>query len=280
VSTGAGTSGYVLTSNGAGALPSFQAGAGGGGSGTVTSVTATDTSIVVSGTDTIAPTLATGTLDVVAAQHPPAANWSNNSYKITSLAAGTASTDAAQYGQTLAATSGVSAASLGLGLLSMQPHATVGTSGAGETIPAQDIVFVLCTAVATQTVTHLGAFIQTAGATTGTGINAMALYSASGTLLENTSDMTSAFETANAYADAALTTSYSIVQGTNYYIAIIANFTGTTVKIAGNTALNSAITPINGNYLMCVLTGETSWPGSFTPSSATKDSNMILVYAR
>ena len=64
----------------------------------VNSLAATDTSIVVGGTAT-APTVATGTLDVVAAQHAPAANWSNNSHKITSLANGTASTDAAAFGQ-------------------------------------------------------------------------------------------------------------------------------------------------------------------------------------
>jgi hypothetical protein len=74
-------------------------GGGGGGSGTVTSVTATDTSIVVSGTTTVAPTIATGTLDVIATQHAPAADWSNNSHKITSLANGSASTDAAALGQ-------------------------------------------------------------------------------------------------------------------------------------------------------------------------------------
>ena len=70
-----------------------------GGTGTVTSVTATDTSIVVSGTDTVAPTIATGTLDVIATQHPPAANWSNNSKKITSLANGAAASDAMAFGQ-------------------------------------------------------------------------------------------------------------------------------------------------------------------------------------
>jgi hypothetical protein len=71
----------------------------GPGTGTVTSVTATDTSIVVSGTATVAPTIATGTLDVIAAQHPPAANWSNNSHKITSLANGSGAQDAAAFGQ-------------------------------------------------------------------------------------------------------------------------------------------------------------------------------------
>jgi hypothetical protein len=64
----------------------------------VASVAATDTSIVIAGTAT-APTIATGTLDVVAAQHPPAANWSNNSHKITSVSNGTAAQDAAAFGQ-------------------------------------------------------------------------------------------------------------------------------------------------------------------------------------
>ena len=71
----------------------------GPGTGTVTSVTATDTSIVVSGTDTVDPTIATGTLDVIATQHPPAGNWSNNSHKITSLANGSGAQDAAAFGQ-------------------------------------------------------------------------------------------------------------------------------------------------------------------------------------
>ena len=92
--SGAGTSGQVLTSNGASALPTWQAGGG-----AVDSVTAGDTSIVVGGTST-APTIETGTLDVIAADHPPAGNWSNNSHKITSLANGSAAQDAAAYGQT------------------------------------------------------------------------------------------------------------------------------------------------------------------------------------
>lgn len=82
-------------------IPGTWASGAGGGSGTVTSVTATDTSIVVSGTNTVAPTVATGTLDVIAAQHPPAGNWSNNSHKITSLANGSGAQDAAAYGQTV-----------------------------------------------------------------------------------------------------------------------------------------------------------------------------------
>lgn len=77
----------------------FTGGGGGGGSGTVTSVSAADTSIVIGGSPTVTPTVATGTLDVIATQHPPAANWSNNSNKITSLANGSGAQDAAAFGQ-------------------------------------------------------------------------------------------------------------------------------------------------------------------------------------
>ncbi len=59
----------------------------------VTSVTAADTSIVVAGTT--APTVRTNTLDVIATQHPAAANWSNNSHKITSVTDPTSAQDVA-----------------------------------------------------------------------------------------------------------------------------------------------------------------------------------------
>lgn len=74
--------------------PIVNGGTGGGGSGTVKSVTATDTSIVVAGTATD-PTVATNTLDVIATDHPPAADWSNNSKKITSVSDPTLAQDAA-----------------------------------------------------------------------------------------------------------------------------------------------------------------------------------------
>lgn len=79
-------------------MPIVYESASKGSGGTVTSVTAADTSIVIAGT-AAAPTVATGTLDVIAADHPAAADWSNNSHKITGLANGTAATDAAAFGQ-------------------------------------------------------------------------------------------------------------------------------------------------------------------------------------
>lgn len=80
----------------------FASGSGGGSGGGVSSVTAGDTSIVVGGT-AANPTVETGTLDVIAADHPPAGAVALNSQKITGLAAGVAATDAANVGQLPAA---------------------------------------------------------------------------------------------------------------------------------------------------------------------------------
>lgn len=74
--------------------------AAGGGSGTVTSVSSSNTAIGVA-TGTTTPVLTAATLDVIAADGPPAANWSNNSKKITSVAVATAATDAASLANTL-----------------------------------------------------------------------------------------------------------------------------------------------------------------------------------
>lgn len=80
------------------AWSSLSYASGGGGGGGVSTVTAADTSVVVGGTSTN-PTVRTNTLDVIASDHPPAAAVGMNSQKITGLANGTLSTDAAAFGQ-------------------------------------------------------------------------------------------------------------------------------------------------------------------------------------
>jgi hypothetical protein len=97
ISTPPGGTTEFLAANGTWQTPS-----GGGGSGTVTSVAAGDASVVVSGTPTVAPVLESGTLDQIANLHPPAANWSNNSKRITSIADGLSAHDAAAFDQTIA----------------------------------------------------------------------------------------------------------------------------------------------------------------------------------
>jgi hypothetical protein len=96
VPSGSPTAGYVPVASGVGQGSAWEAISE--GSGVVDTVTAGDASVVVGGT-TANPTVETGTLDAIAAAHPPAAAWSNNSKKITSVANGSAPTDAAAFGQ-------------------------------------------------------------------------------------------------------------------------------------------------------------------------------------
>jgi hypothetical protein len=94
--SGAGAGSYTnasLTVGADGRLTSASSGAA-----PVTGVTAADGSVVIGGTGT-APTVQTGTLDVIATQHPPAASVPMNSKKLTGLANGSASTDSAAFGQ-------------------------------------------------------------------------------------------------------------------------------------------------------------------------------------
>lgn len=76
-------------------------GGGGGGSGTVTSVAATDASVVIGGTPTIAPTVTTGDLAAITGAHATSGVWGNNSKRITALAASVSASDAARYDATL-----------------------------------------------------------------------------------------------------------------------------------------------------------------------------------
>lgn len=149
------------------------------------------------------------------------------------------------------------------------------------TIPAQTFVAFLCTAGSSVRLTTLGTYLHTAGATPGAGVNQLAIYSAAGALLGQTVDMTAAMQAAG-LCEGALTAPVTIAAGTNYYLAMLPNFTGTAIQTLGfnGQAINAGLPMSNGVY-PCLFTGaQASLPASFTPSALGPGGSVNYVYGR
>ena len=172
-----------------------------------------------------------------------------------------------------AAYTGMSLAGLGLGILTLNPY----SCNASAALTAEDVFFTLVTATASRSISTLGTWLFTAGATTGSGVNVLGLYSEAGSLLEQTGDMTTAFESTG-FAEGSITP-YSLVAGTNYYLAITANFTGTTAHCAGR---STTLPPsnLNGHYLTGYLASQATLPGTITPSSLSATGSSCFIYGR
>lgn len=102
----------------------------------ITSVTATDGSIVVTGSPAT-PTLATGTLDEIATLHPPAGPVPLNGQKLTGLANGVAASDAATVGQIGSGGGGMSNPMTTLGDLIFEDGTPAAARLAGNTTAAR-----------------------------------------------------------------------------------------------------------------------------------------------
>lgn len=141
---------------------------------------------------------------------------------------------------------------------------------------AQTFVGVLTRSSVATTLTKLGTWIVTAGSGAGAGINGMALYSESGTLLAQTGDMTAAFQTTG-YIEGTLASSYDITADTNYYIFFLNNFS--TAPVLATNGSTGTFPTIRGHIASPVLFSQTSFPASFTPGSATPGNLPIFMTA-
>jgi hypothetical protein len=150
------------------------------------------------------------------------------------------------------------------------------------TLTAQTFVAFLCTAGSSVRLSTLGTYLRTAGVTPGAGVNQMGIYSAAGVLLGQTADMTAAMQAAG-LCEGALTAPVTIAAGTNYYLAILPNFTGTAIQTLGynGQALNSPAAPLFGGVLPNLFaTAQAALPASFTPSGLSVGGSVNFAYGR
>jgi len=189
-----------------------------------------------------------------------AGNIAMGSNSVTGLANGVNPADAMNMSQMFSGF-GPSPASFGLAMASIMPFMARGTLGCTN----EQWYAVRCTAYKTGNVTFLGVWLTTAGVTAGAGVNRLALYSATGTLLQQTGDLTTAFQSTGITEGAI--TSQAVTAGTDYWLALLTSFTGTVPQVAQD-GLAGSLPAINGLYTVGTLATQATVPASFTPSSA------------
>lgn len=118
------------------------------------------------------------------------------------------------------------------------------------------------------TITSLATIIPVIGATLTAGQNGMAVYSDTGTLLGQTADTSTSWSTVPAGARIhPLLTPLNLSPG-YYYVALMSNGT-TPATFARGAAQTASGQSINGSLRFLNTAGNTSFPASFTPGSAT-----------
>ena len=180
----------------------------------------------------------------------------------------------ARYTQTAAAPGyGESVAGYGLALASLQPSAaSTATTAVNETLYLARV-----TARVSASITKLGCWITTAGVTPGAGVNLIAIYSATGTQLQVTADLTTALESTG-IAEGTIT-SQAVVAGTDYWLGLLTSYSGTAPHFAGASAA-AAIPAINSVYSAGSVASQATMPASITPSSLTGLATPPFLYGR
>jgi hypothetical protein len=125
------------------------------------------------------------------------------------------------------------------------------------------------------TVTTLGAWMTNEGLTA-TGYSGIALYTASGTLIDKTNDISTALVTpGNTWVSGALSGGARAVAAGSYYIAFLANLS--TGPFIGGVAAFTNVPPVNGAHPTVYITGQSNFPASFTPASANANSGIYYL---
>lgn len=209
----------------------------------------------------------------------PTAAVGMNSQKITSLANGTAATDAAAFGQIPTTTASLTDASFflpsdhGMIAWTFDPSCS---SANGSQLTSGYVYLMKVVLRQAATISKINTVIGVAGATLTSGQNFAGLYSTAGTRLALTADQSAAWTSAG-NKTMSLTSSYSAAAG-SYYVALLVNGTTSPYFACGST-FGANFTPGNanlsaGSYRWCRgNSGSTSLPTSITVSGYTGDAN-------
>lgn len=221
------------------------------------------------------------TLAAIQAADVPALNQST-----TGTAAGLSATLAIASGGTGATTAAAALGNLGavasdwcdmLGVALLTAKYT--ESGVTYQQTPGDLVLCLCTPSKTKTISNLAAWVTAAGAT-GSGVNALALFTEAGVLIDQTGDMTTAWSSTG-MVEGAMGGSHTVTAGTNYYLGFLTHFSGTSPHLAATGTTGTANFPVtNGHYTAIFKSGQASIPASFTPSAYTPNSGYFIMYGR
>jgi len=195
----------------------------------------------------------------------PTAAVAMNGQKLTGLATGTASTDAATVGQLPSSPRDPYTAMLGL---RCQPYPIDATNNDNLGASSGCLILALNRPGAGP-ITNLGLWLQVAG--TSPGAASMALFpAAGGAQLGVTADMTTALTSSandDTYVEAPLTTPYTAADGVDYYIGLFTELTAD-AKIGGIFAESGLHIPtVKGNRPMLVITGLSAMPASLDLSA-------------
>jgi hypothetical protein len=150
-------------------------------------------------------------------------------------------------------------------LAEVLPVYACGVSG-GSPLTAGVLILNLIRPVGPITVTNLGIWLTLAGVTS-SGANGLALYTEAGTLIDQTADLSTAFAAGTGYTEAPLSGgTQNLSANTNYYVAVLSHFSGTTPKAAAAVA-GQVIPVVKSHYPSLTKSAMSAFPSSFTPSS-------------
>jgi hypothetical protein len=260
-------------------------------------VTGTFGALVLAATANVLAIIHAQRLDQMAA---PAANVSFASNKITGLANGSTSSDAAAFGQiptpgavTAQTTFGLSSANGSSASFAHTDH-THGTPSlldrharmlglVGETFPAECInhldlglsagfLIVGLVRPGLGPITNLGTFLGAHGVTP-SGVNAFALFDEAGNQLAITGDLSSALSDPandNSYVEFPVGSPYTnSTEGAAFYVGALCHMSGSDPKIGGIFSGSGLQLPsVKGHRMQLTVSGQTTMPASFSVAGA------------